>query len=529
MDHQTTKRKSTTFEPSLNCICSFTGVLFNSAHVTTEVRNNLVNSQHGTISFWAGLLIIMSALSTILGLISTFTAWAMVSSIDDVNAHCVLRSSIGQYAAELPGRFIVLSIYSFLISFMLFFFLLLPVGFWSFLLLVCTSGLFFHVVSVFSGFGRIIMHSGAMSKQRIFSPEYEEFLVPESLHSNLLKKAKCNLAHNTSIIRQYRRKQQPINQSLDEEQLWDHLNGKADHDQVVSSGDENRDEPLINRSRADSIVRFADEEKGLARKTGKTASANIRPARSSAIAAGGSGNLKKQSSYSGQHYRSETPLSALSGETQGLSVSEISFDTPRSFTIPKKQFSARPPQIPPKDESLVENVSTASLEQWLQGSSPEKSPLRKDGATLTGPSCGAEMKINLLAIDAPPQEAVTTPTGNLNGGSTMQPHKSDSSQSQLSTLSGGRSDRGLSEDERFAMDYGEFQSDEEDINRINQGEYNYLCTTEPTDNVENPEGMDDERSTLLGNQQNRSIFYSGTPRLPRTGPPLPRRKMKEEQ
>jgi hypothetical protein len=49
----------------------------------------------------------------------------MVNAIDEANAHCPFRSSIGQYAAELPGRFIVCSIYSFLLSFMLFFFLLL--------------------------------------------------------------------------------------------------------------------------------------------------------------------------------------------------------------------------------------------------------------------------------------------------------------------------------------------------------------------------------------------------------------------
>jgi hypothetical protein len=460
----------------------------------------------------------------------------MVSSIDDVNAHCVLRSSIGQYAAELPGRFIVLSIYSFLISFMLFFFLLLPVGFWSILLLVCTSGLFFHVVSVFSGFGRIIMHSGAMSKQRIFSPEYEEFLVPESLHSNLLKKAKCNLTHNTSIIRQYRRKQQPINQSLEEEQLWDHLNGKTDHNPIACSGVQDSDATSINRSRADSIVRFADEEKGLAtgrsgRSTdNKTPSANIRTSRTSATGGAGSSSNLKQSSYSGQLSRNVTPLSAMSELTHGLSLSEISFDqdTPRSTNTPK-HFPPRPPPIPPKDESLVQNVSTASLEQWLQGASPEKTPIGKDRVILATPRFGDSMKRNLLAIDSPPEVVVTDQMNNINGGSAIQRYESDSSRSQQSTFSGGRSDRGLSEEERFAMDYGEFQSDEDDLDRINHGEYNYLSPREPTANFENAEGTDDERSTLLGNGQNRSTFYSGAPLLTQTRPPLPRGNMKVDQ
>jgi hypothetical protein len=534
LDRTTTQQPATSTSHSSPFLpnCSLTGVLFNSAHVTTEVRNNLVSSQHGTISFWAGLFIIISALFTILSLISTFTAWAMVSSIDDANAHCVLRSSIGQYAAELPGRFIVLSIYSFLISFMLFFFLLLPVGFWSILLLLCTSGLFFHVVSVFSGFGRIIMHSGAMSKQRIFSPEYEEFLVPESLHANLLKKAKCNLTHNTSIIRQYRRKQQPINQSLEEEQLWDHLNGKTDHNQSLCSGIEDRDATVINRSRADSIVRFADEEEGLAKNNDKTSSAKNRTTRTSSIAGGGSSSRNlKQSSYSGQHSRSATPLSVLSKETHCLSVSEISFDqdTPRSNDT-QKHFPPRPPPFPPRDERLVQNVSTASVEQWLQGTPPEKSPLSKDTPTQARLQNHDGMTNNFFALDSPSQEGVTNLMDNVDDDdSTNRPNESVGSRSQLSTFPGGRIDRRLSEEERFAMDYGEYQSDEDDLNRMNHGEYNYLSPRDPADNVETTENGDDERSNLLGNEQKRSIFYSGAPPFTQTGPRISRGKTKEAQ
>ena len=109
-------------------------VLFNSAAVTTQVRHSLLQEQHGKVEFWVGIFIIISAVLTLLGLISSFTAWSMVSAVSPANAHCIFRSSIGQYVAELPGRFIVCSIYTFLLWLILFFFLLLPFGYYSVLL-----------------------------------------------------------------------------------------------------------------------------------------------------------------------------------------------------------------------------------------------------------------------------------------------------------------------------------------------------------------------------------------------------------
>jgi hypothetical protein len=72
-------------------------VLFNSASVASHVRDALLAEQHGSIEFWVGICIILSAVFTILSLLSIFTAWTMVSSISNTNAHCILRSSIGQY------------------------------------------------------------------------------------------------------------------------------------------------------------------------------------------------------------------------------------------------------------------------------------------------------------------------------------------------------------------------------------------------------------------------------------------------
>lgn len=50
-------------------------VLFNSAEVTTHVRVALMKENFRDIHFWAGLFVILSAIFTLLSLISIFTAW----------------------------------------------------------------------------------------------------------------------------------------------------------------------------------------------------------------------------------------------------------------------------------------------------------------------------------------------------------------------------------------------------------------------------------------------------------------------
>jgi hypothetical protein len=243
------------------------GVLFNSAGVTTVMRQALQHQAHHTMPFWAGVAIIVSAIFTLLSLISTFTAWTMVSAISDVNAHCILRSSIGQYAAELPGRFIVGSIYSFLVWFCLFIFLLLPAGFYSYLLVLFVMCLFVHTITAFSAFGRVIMHTGAMGSTRIFDKGYEASLQPHSLHANLLVKAKVNLGNKTSIIRQYQTKSQPIARLYSEDEMSGHLSIRsAAHTGSTDAHDEfipffpppPPPPPPPPRERSESFVKFAD-------------------------------------------------------------------------------------------------------------------------------------------------------------------------------------------------------------------------------------------------------------------------------
>jgi hypothetical protein len=402
------------------------GVLFNSAKVTTEVRFNLHNSNHQTVAFWAGLLIIISALLTLLSLISTFTAWAMVSAIDGKNAHCILRSSIGQYAAELPGRLVVFSIYSFLTSFMLFFFLLLPVGFWSILLLVSTALLFVHVISVFSCFGRIIMHTGAMGTSRIFSSEYEGFLEPHSLHTNLRNKAECNLAHSTSIMRQYRSRQQPIDRYLaSDQEMYDHLSGLNIDRQYPNHLNNSLGS---NRTRSGSIVRFADEEQGQGEGSNGE---STRPKNGTSGNGSVSYHFKYGSISSDDPFRTNlTPLSEASHSSHiSSSFSDLGVDDPPApnasndvtvtvgrgnlerppSTIFTESSSSSPinsaglPTMPPStfnnrptavnvnvgrhtsnisSMSNISNVSNVSLEQWLQGSAGSTPRQSRPGVTV---------------------------------------------------------------------------------------------------------------------------------------------------
>lgn len=203
-------------------------VLFNGSDVLVEVRKALSGNRHGSIYFWPGVFIILSLVLTILGLLSTFTAWAMVSAINKENAHSILRSSIGQYAGELPGRFIVGSLYLFLVWVIMLLFLLLPPGFYLTLLTCLTVGLFVHTIMAFSSFGRIIMHSGAMGSHKILDSDIGMSLSPRVLHQQLLSIATANLKNHASIRRQYQTKLEPMKYPLSEEEWTLRIKARLD-------------------------------------------------------------------------------------------------------------------------------------------------------------------------------------------------------------------------------------------------------------------------------------------------------------
>jgi hypothetical protein len=240
------------------------GVLFNSSQITTSIRYSLSHGSHHELQFWIGISLLLSVVFTILSLFTTFTAWGMVSAISDENAHCMLRSSIGQYVVELPQKFIVMSIYSFFWIFVLFLSLLLPAfGFYSVMLTVLVGGLFFHVVAVFSAFGRLILHTGAIAPTRIFDEQYEQSLLPQSLHSNLIKRARAELTNKTSVVRQYRRNCEPIDRDMSQEDMIRHIRGAQplfgrSVPPPKGRRQDNRKDAHSHK-RADSTVRFADQ------------------------------------------------------------------------------------------------------------------------------------------------------------------------------------------------------------------------------------------------------------------------------
>eukprot|EP00536_Pseudo-nitzschia_multiseries_P000132 jgi/Psemu1/317241/estExt_fgenesh1_pm.C_30007 len=501
------------------------GVLFNSSDITKQVRENLAEAHWDTVGFWAGLFIIVSALFTILSLISTFTFSAMISAIDEANAHCILRSSIGQYATELPGRLIVGSIYTFLISFMSFFFLLLPVGYFSFCLLLGTVGLFVHVVSVFSSFGRVIMHTGAMSKVRIFSNEYEESLVPHSLHSNLLAKAKCNIQNNISIIRQYRKnKQKPIDRYLLEKELYDHLCGRTE----ISYG--NGGTITSNRKRADSKVRFADEEAGRTPNATEEKETNPQTIESSSS----SGGRPTYGSLS-RHVRSLTPLSDVSEvstthHTRQLSSvrSELTDDfRSMTTTTPSSRFFGTgdraldfPMQREDSAVSSVFTVSNESLEKWVQGSpiivkeKDENQSKTNNGHGNTETNGGTkDIPPPLLPAILPKTVSVSTNmwsssdsndtseaddkhSGNENGDSIKRPPNLTSKPLPYRRTI----ERDMSEDERFIFDYGDFGNESAEGEKISMDEttklenYDWGSTVE---SIRNNFSAQSERARLL--------------------------------
>uniref|UniRef100_A0A7S4UN13 Uncharacterized protein n=1 Tax=Ditylum brightwellii TaxID=49249 RepID=A0A7S4UN13_9STRA len=177
-------------------------VLFNSNHLTTTMRTRMMAGQYDDYLYWVGVVITVSVFLTFFTLISNFTAWGMVSAISDNNAHCLLRSSIGLYVTQLPSRLVTLSIYCFLLWITMFTIYILPGPYIK--IMFALLGIFFiHIVSVFSAFGRLILHTGGMGSQRIFEQEFEDFLLPSGLHVSLLIMALEQVNKATSVPGQY--------------------------------------------------------------------------------------------------------------------------------------------------------------------------------------------------------------------------------------------------------------------------------------------------------------------------------------
>lgn len=175
-------------------------VLFNSSVITTDIRTQMMNGNYGSVRLWIGLVILLSACITVIALVTTFTLWGMVSSIGDKNAHCLLRSSIGGYVTSLPSKYVVASLYLFL-GWLVLFIIELTKGPMRIVLLLFVMYLFFQTVVSLSAFGRLIIHTGAMSNQPVLDPALEKALLPSGLHASLLIKATDRKRRRTSVVR----------------------------------------------------------------------------------------------------------------------------------------------------------------------------------------------------------------------------------------------------------------------------------------------------------------------------------------
>jgi len=140
---------------------------------------------------------------TVSTLLANFTAWAILDAVSAENSHAVLRSSIGLYAAQLPARMVVLSIYCFMIWVIIFLYEISD-PMWGMFLAIFTFALMMHIVLTYSAFGRLVMYTKAMSKHPIFDYEDADNMNANRLFEELLKKAIIQKNKNAPLPLYYR-------------------------------------------------------------------------------------------------------------------------------------------------------------------------------------------------------------------------------------------------------------------------------------------------------------------------------------
>jgi hypothetical protein len=187
-------------------LATTTAIFFHSSPEIVELRQHLRSHNLQDLKFWIGFTLLLNIIVALLGLLVTTTAWGMISAIGDNNAHCLLRSTSGSYVTSLPPRFVVASLYLCLTWVVLF--VVELVAIWpAMILLGVVALLFFSIVPSLSVFGRLILHTGAMSSQRpVLSEDLEKELLPTGLQSSLLIRAYICRHRNWSFMNQYSRR-----------------------------------------------------------------------------------------------------------------------------------------------------------------------------------------------------------------------------------------------------------------------------------------------------------------------------------
>lgn len=90
------------------------GTYFSPSNITTSIRLALTNGPgFDRLGYSTGIVLILSQLFTLAGIVANYAALVLFRSLSEENAAIVLRSHIGLYAAQLPSRLTVLSLYLF--------------------------------------------------------------------------------------------------------------------------------------------------------------------------------------------------------------------------------------------------------------------------------------------------------------------------------------------------------------------------------------------------------------------------------
>ena len=388
-------------------------------------------------------MILTSILLTLLSLIITYTAWGIVSAISDENAHCILRSSIGQYVGELPHRFIVASIYAFLLWIILIIFLLIPVGFWSILMVLLVMGLFVHVMMAFSSFGRLILHTTAMSPNRIFEERYEKSLTPQPLQEHLYIRAKAEISNDTSITRQYRRKLEPMGrmygvdelaavlrlegnrQSVDppdyfvSNDIYAHNNNLTRTISIANNG--------VGRKRTDSTVRFADQLLVMSSTTNHEPNIMQEIPRERLLTP-----TAEIASVASSGQQSPTTAAAVYGTANHYS-------TPSSYhNLPKEEH---PPFHVPPPPPLFSGLTSDSLEGWLSSSGVTPNGTQTPTMRSNGPPSVSMPTRVVIGLGPRTYSAVSSVDDELDAHPYISP--------------GRNHNYSMTDDEKFDLDYGD--------------------------------------------------------------------------
>lgn len=177
-------------------------ILFSPSNPADTVREAL-KVYDMSVAFFAGLALCLSIFVTAAGLYATFSAWAIVSTVSDLNTHGVLRSSLGLYCCTLPSRLIVCALYVFILHISLFLFVIMPLELAS---VVTALGcvLMIHISSTYSAMGRIIMETGAMGEKSIFPTSEDETKTSSELIQELISKLEAARSVNVPVNEQYR-------------------------------------------------------------------------------------------------------------------------------------------------------------------------------------------------------------------------------------------------------------------------------------------------------------------------------------